>query len=233
MSYQPTPMPAEGRLDAYGRTVAEADAEVRAGFIRAVYGLLSVSLLFAIGGAWLSATTAMKYWVVQNWILMIVLYIGTIIGCWLLRHSKPINMLLMYGFTFVSGLWIGPIAYVYPGPALSAGVTTAVIFLGLSAYAHISKRDFNFLGGILFMGLIGIIIMLLLNFFVLHSSAIGFGISVVGVIIFSGFILFDTSNIMKRYPPSEYISATLALYLDILNLFWFLLRIFIELAGDR
>jgi len=233
MSYHSTPQPAEQQWDRYGRTVAEATTEVRAGFIRAVYGLLSVSLIFAIAGAWLSATTDLKIWVVQNWILMLVLYIGTIVGAFLLRHTKPINMLLMYGFTFVSGLWIGPVAYMYPGPALNAGVTTAAIFVGLSVYAHVSKRDFNFLGGFLFMGLIGVIIMILVNLFILHSPAIAFGVSVVGVVIFCGFILYDTSNIMKRYPPNEYISATLSLYLDVLNLFWFLLRIFIQFAGDR
>lgn len=225
--------PSQVRPTAFGSSVADAATEVRAGFIRAVYGLLSISLLFAIAGAWLSATTGLKVWVIQNWILMLVLYIGSIVACWFLRHSKPINMLLMYGFTFISGLWIGPVAYVYPGPALSAGITTAAIFIGLSVYAHVSKKDFHFLGGFLFMGLLGIIIMAVLNIFFLHSSAIAFGISVVGVVVFCGFILYDTSNIMRRYPPNEYISATLALYLDILNLFWFLLRIFIELTGDR
>jgi FtsH-binding integral membrane protein len=233
MSHQMTPYPAEERWDSYGRTVAEAETSVRAGFIRAVYGLLAVSLMFAIAGAWLSATTDLKVWVIENWILMLILYIGTIIGAFALRHSRPINMVLMYGFTFVTGLWIGPVAYVYPGPALNAGVTTAAIFVGLSIYAHVSKTDFHFLGGFLFMGLIGIIIMMLVNIFLLHSTAIAFGVSVVGVVIFCGFILYDTSNIMKRYPPSEYISATLALYLDVLNLFWFLLRLFIEFSGDR
>ncbi len=83
------------------------------------------------------------------------------------------------------------------------------------------------------MGIIGVLIMILLNLFFFQSSALAFGVSVAGVLLFSGFILYDTSNIMRRYPRSEYIAATLALYLDILNLFWFLLRIFIELTGEN
>lgn len=206
--------------------VAAQPEDIRAKFISAVYGLLSISVILAIAGAWMSASYFAP-WVAQNFILMIVLYIGTILGAFLLRHKKPINMIMMFSFTFISGVFIGPVAVVYPGPALSAGITTGVVFLSLTAYARISKKDFSFLSGLLTTGLIAIIVVMLLNSFFLHSSALGFGVSVAGVLLFCGFILYDTSQIMKRYPPEEYISATLALYLDILNLFMFLLRIFI------
>ena len=206
--------------------VAAEPEDIRAKFISAVYGLLSISVAIAIGAAWLSATY-LAPWVAQNFILMIVLYIGTILGAFFLRHKKPINMIMMFSFTFISGLFIGPVAIIYPGPVLSAGVTTGVVFLSLTAYARITKKDFSFLSGLLTTGLIAIIVIMLINTFFFHSSALSFGISVAGVLLFCGFILYDTSQIMKRYPPEEYISATLALYLDILNLFWFLLRIFI------
>ena len=227
------PVSGAEQYDAHEMTVSHAETAQRAEFIRSVYGLLSLSVLAAIAAAWLAATTDLKIWVMENWILMLVLYIGSIIGCYVLRKTTPVNMLLMLTFTSITGLWIGPVAYVFPGPALNAGVTTAIIFVSLSVYTHISKRDFSFMRGFLTMGLVGVLVMLLLDMFIFHSDALAFGISVAGVLVFSGFILYDTSNIMKRYPPDEYIAATLDLYLDILNLFWFLLRIFIELAGDQ
>jgi len=210
----------------------EAQAvDVRARFVSAVYGLLFISVLFAIGGAWLSATTGVGLWVVQNWLIMLVLYIGTIVGTYILRHKKPINMILMYSFTTVTGLFIGPVAMMYPGPTLNAGVTTAIIFFALSAYARTTKRDLSFMGGFLTIGLFAVIGVIVLNIFI-KSSALQMGISVAGVLLFSGFILYDTQNIMRRYPPNEYISATLALYLDILNLFWFLLQIFLAFSNN-
>lgn len=213
--------------------VAAESVDVRARFVSAVYGLLTISIISAIAGAWLSAATGVKTWVFQNWLLMLILYIGAVIGVYALRHKKPINMLMLYGFTFITGLWIGPVAYMFPGATLNAGITTAVIFTGLTIYARTTKRDFSFMRGFLTTGLIAIIVMILLNMFFFQSSALSFGISVAGVLIFSGFILYDTQMIMRRYPTNEYISATLSLYLDILNLFWFLLNIFISLSSNE
>jgi modulator of FtsH protease len=226
-------MPGAGQYDAAGTTVNYAEVAERAEFIRAVYGLLTLSIFSAIIAAWLSAVTDLKVWVIENWILMLVLYFGSIIGCFIARHKTPINMILMLTFTFVSGLWIGPVAAIFPGPVANAGIATAVIFLSLTTYVHVSKKDFSFIGGFLMIGLISVLVMLLLNIIFFHSEALEFGVSVAGVLLFSGFILFDTSNIMKRYPPNEYIAATLDLYLDILNLFWFLLRIILSFAGDN
>lgn len=215
------------------QAVEAQSVDVRARFVSAVYGLLFISVLFAIGGAWLSAVTDLKIWVAQNWLIMLILYIATIAGTYFLRHKKPVNMIMLNSFTFITGLFIGPVAAFYPGPTMSAGVTTAVIFFALSAYARTTKRDLSFMGGFLTMGLVAIIVMMLLNVFFFQSSALQMGISVAGVLIFSGFIMYDTQNIMRRYPPEEYISATLALYLDILNLFWFLLQIFLAFSNNE
>ncbi len=81
------------------------------------------------------------------------------------------------------------------------------------------------MSGFLMVGLITVIIGSLLNMFLFQSPMMHFMMSGVGVILFSGFILYDTSNIMRNYATDEYISATLALYLDILNLFTALLSI--------
>lgn len=215
------------------QTVEAQSVDVRAKFISVVYSLLTISIVVAIGGAWLSAATDLKIWVAQNWIIMLILYIATVVGTIFLRHKKPINMIMLNSFTFITGLFIGPVAAFYPGPTISAGVTTAVIFFALSAYARTTKRDLSFMGGFLMMGLIAVLVMMLLNVFFFQSSALQIGISVAGVLVFSGFIMYDTQNIMRRYPPGEYISATLALYLDILNLFWFLLQLFLAFGSNE
>ena len=81
------------------------------------------------------------------------------------------------------------------------------------------------MGGMLTTGLIILVVGGLLNFFIFKSSAGSFLFSCAGVFLFSGFILYDTSNILRNYPTDEYISATLSLYLDIFNLFLAILRI--------
>ena len=91
-------------------------------------------------------------------------------------------------------------------------------------YVIFSKRDFSFMQGFLFTGLIVVVIGSLINMF-FGSSLAQFMISGAAVLLFSGFILYDTSNILRHYGTDEHVSATLALYLDILNLFIALLSI--------
>ena len=78
--------------------------------------------------------------------------------------------------------------------------------------------------GMVTTGLIIVVLSVLLNIFIV-SSAFGFAISVAVLLLFSGFVLYDTSNIIKRYPTNEYIAGALSLYLDAFNIFLALLRI--------
>ena len=135
-------------------------------------------------------------------------------------------MIALFSFTTVSGLTLGPLLYtVGPSIATQAFALTAITFGGLTMYVVFSKKDFSFMSGFLMVGLITVVIGSLLNMFLFQSPMMHFMMSGVGVILFSGFILYDTSNIMRNYATDEYISATLALYLDILNLFTALLSI--------
>jgi FtsH-binding integral membrane protein len=91
-------------------------------------------------------------------------------------------------------------------------------------YVMISKKDFSYLGGMLFVGLITLIVAGLVLMFV-HSSMLGTLYSVGGVLIFSGYVLYDTSRIMQRLQADEAVSGAVSLYLDFLNLFLFILRL--------
>ncbi|HKC63054.1 MAG TPA: Bax inhibitor-1 family protein, partial [Pyrinomonadaceae bacterium] len=97
-------------------------------------------------------------------------------------------------------------------------------------YVFISKRDFSFLRGMVMTGLTVVVIFALLNFFIIDSSALRFGIASAALLLFSGFVLYDTSNIIRRYPTNEYVAGALSLYLDAFNIFLALLRI---LNGGR
>ena len=134
-------------------------------------------------------------------------------------------MVSLFSFTTVTGLVLGPLLYsVGPTIAAEAFALTALTFGGLTLYVIFSKRDFSFMQGFLFTGLMIVLFGSLINMF-FGSSMMHFIISGASVLLFSGFILYDTSNILRHYGKDQYVSATLALYLDILNLFVALLSI--------
>jgi FtsH-binding integral membrane protein len=95
----------------------------------------------------------------------------------------------------------------------------------LTAYVFISNKDFSFLRGMVTTGLIVIILAGVLNIFIVGSSAFGFAIAAATLLLFTGFVLYDTSNIIRRYPTNEYVAGALSLYLDAFNIFLALLRL--------
>jgi modulator of FtsH protease len=139
-----------------------------------------------------------------------------------------LNLLALFGFTTLTGVIISPVLYYFslvnPASIIQAGVLTVGIFGGLTAYVFISRRDFSFLRGMVVTGLIVVILAGLLNIFI-GSSALGFAVSAAALLLFSGFVLYDTSNIIRRYPTNEYVAGALSLYLDAFNIFLALLRL--------
>lgn len=107
---------------------------------------------------------------------------------------------------------------------LQAVAVTAITTMGLSFYAATTKKDFSFMGGFLFIGLISIIAISLLNIFIFKSSVIHLAISYAGVLIFSGYILYDVSNIVNN-KQGNWILASVSMFLNIINLFWSILNI--------
>jgi FtsH-binding integral membrane protein len=145
-------------------------------------------------------------------------------------QRKPgLNMVALFSFTTIAGLMIGPMLSMYiaagaGGIVVEALALTTITFVGLTAYVIISKKDFSFMSGFLMTGLIILIVGGLINIF-LQSSLMHFVFSAAGVLLFSGFILYDTSNILRRYSTDDYVSATVSLFLDIFNLFIHLLSL--------
>ena len=211
----------------YGVTpAASVSVGERLVFIKKVYGLLALSLVTAAIGAHLgSDPNLLLIPVASNMMLFFILQIGLVFFAQFAAKKPGLNMVALFSFTTVTGLVVGPLLYrVGPSIAFEAFALTALIFGGLTMYVVFSKRDFSFMQGFLFTGLMVVLIGSLLNMFC-GSSLAQFMISGAAVLLFSGFILYDTSNILRYYGTDEHVSATLALYLDILNLFIALLSI--------
>lgn len=211
-------------------TAAEVSLEERVAFIRKVYALFFAGILFAVGGVWLGFTfpplmiTAAEH----PWIMLFVM-IGAVMATQAVRHTPGVNLVALFGFTTLTGVIISPLLYVIsrsnPASIFQAGVLTVGIFGGLTAYVFLSNKDFSFLRGMVTVGLIVVVLAGLLNVLFVGSLGLGFALACATLLLFAGFVLYDTSNIIRRYPTNEYVGGALALYLDALNIFLALLRI--------
>jgi modulator of FtsH protease len=141
----------------------------------------------------------------------------------------------IFAFTGVMGAALGPMLNYYAampgGPALvmQALGGTALVFFGLSAYALSTRKDFSYMGGFLMVGLLVAVVAMVANIF-LNIPALSLSISAAVVMIMSGLILFDTSRIING-GETNYIRATLSLYLNVYNLFIHLLHLLTALSG--
>ncbi|MEJ2533870.1 MAG: Bax inhibitor-1/YccA family protein [Halioglobus sp.] len=146
------------------------------------------------------------------------------------------GLLAIFAFTGVMGASIGPLLNYYlamPGGSalvMQALGGTALVFFGLSAYALSTRKDFSYMGGFLMIGLLVAVVAMIANIF-LNIPALSLTISAAVVMIMSGLILFDTSRIING-GETNYIRATVGLYLSIYNLFIHLLHLLTALGGD-
>lgn len=160
------------------------------------------------------------------------LEIGMLVFAFILRRKKSMSFTFLYAFTFISGITTYPIVSHYlatigPNPVFLALATTTTVFTGLAIYASTTKRDLSFLGGMLMAALLALIAISIFNIFWPLSSTGMLAFSFIGVLVFSGYVLFDF-NRMKQYGVSaeEVPLMALNLYLDFVNLFINILRIF-------
>jgi FtsH-binding integral membrane protein len=137
-------------------------------------------------------------------------------------------------FATLMGVSLATLFAVYTAESITrVFFITAATFGAMSLYGYTTKRDLTAMGSFLFMGLIGIIIAMVVNIF-LQSSAIQFAVSVLGVLIFVGLTAYDTQKIKEMYYVGDdgtvagrkAIMGALSLYLDFINLFLMLLRLF-------
>ena len=221
-------------------STAETGMRVRA-FIRSVYAWMFGGLLLtAFASLWVVSSPAMQQLIWGNRGMLIVLIIAEFglvfaISAGLRRFSAATAASMFLVYSLLNGLTLSAIFFVYTrGSIVQAFVVAAGMFGAMSVYGMVTKRDLTSWGSFFFMGLIGIVICSVVNFF-LHSSALAIAISFIGVFVFVGLTAWDTQK-LKSYatvggPMQENLAifGALALYLDFVNLFLFLLRI----LGDR
>lgn len=202
--------------------------------LRNTYALLAMTLLFSA----LMAGVGMAVGMPRG--ASLVASLGAIALIWFVlprTENSAAGLAVVFGITGLMGLGLGPMLTQYlaiPGGGRLVATAlggTGLVFLGLSAYALTTKRDFSFMGGFLFVGLMVALVAMIANLF-LEIPALSLATSAVIVLLMSGMILFDTSRIIHG-GETNYIRATVSLYLDIYNLFVSLLHLLTAFSSDE
>ncbi|MCB1758469.1 MAG: Bax inhibitor-1/YccA family protein [Gammaproteobacteria bacterium] len=220
------------RLD-YSIARPAADALQVNKVIKNTYMLLSATLFFS---ALMAAASVVISMPPMTYLLSIG---GAMLLIWFVlprTANSASGLAVVFGITGLMGFGLGPLLEAYlalpKGPQIvgTAFGGTGVIFLGLSGYALTTRKDFSFMGGFLFAGMLVVLIGALANIF-LQMPAFSLAISAVVIMLMSGFILYDTSR-MIHDRESNYVMMTVSLYLNIFNIFVSLLQILGMTSGD-
>ena len=220
-------------MSEYGYGVERSQSSVLATnkVLKNTYMLLSMTLLFSA----FTAAASMVIGIGQGMALILMLVSFGLLF-WVHKAAETSQGLVaIFAFTGCLGASLGPMLSFYvalpngPGMVLQALGGTGLIFFALSGYALTTRKDFSFMRDFLFTGLIVAIVAMLLNIF-LNIPILSLVISAAVIMIMSGLILFDTSRIIHG-GETNYIRATVSLYLNIYNIFIHLLRIISAMSG--
>jgi len=207
--------------------------------LRNTYWLLAASMVPTVLGAWVGMQFGFS-WFAQNPFIGALLFLGIAFGFFYAiertKHSV-VGVYLLLGFTFFLGLMLSRLIGVAVGFSNGgqligvAGAGTAAVFFGMASIASTTKRDLSNMGKFLTIGVILLIVASLANIW-LQMPALMLTISTLAVGIFSLFLLYDLKRIMDG-GETNYISATLAVYLSVYNIFSNLLVLLMSLFGNR
>jgi modulator of FtsH protease len=207
--------------------------------LRNTYMMLALTMIPTVIGALFGMSTNFSFMAqhpIVFSLLMFAVMMGLMFGVSALRNSVW-GIAALLGFTFVAGFFLGPILQValhLKNGAQLVGMAaggTGIIFFSLATIATVTKKDFSFMGKFLFIGLILLIVASLANLF-FQVPAMSLTISVIAVLIFSAYILYDVSRIVHG-GETNYVMATLGLFLNIYNLFINLLSLLMAFSGER
>jgi modulator of FtsH protease len=205
-------------------------------FIRKTYQLFAASLLAGSVGAYIGLYFAAQ--MIQNMWLFIGVVAAELIllvALLVLKRKEGLNYALLFAFTFMSGFTIAPMIAIYlsqigAGIVTNAFILTTVAFGSLSVFAMNTKKDFTSMGKFLLISLVVLFVALIIGMST-RSSLVHLIISAAGAILFSIYVLYDTQNIIKGAYETP-IEGAIALYLDFVNLFLFILRLLGIFSSD-
>ncbi len=223
-------------VDAVYGGALSADARQRV--LRNTYALLALSMLPTVVGAWLGVAMGFTFFAGKPLIGFMV-FMGVAFGFMFAIQkfkNSGIGVLLLLGFTFFMGLMLSRMIGYVAGLSNGAQIiglafgTTAAVFAGMATLAGSIKRDVSSMGKFLFMGLMVVLAAIVANIF-LEIPALSLTISALVAVLFSAYLLYDLKRIIDG-GETNYVSATLALYLDVYNIFASLLHLFTAFGGS-
>jgi uncharacterized protein len=243
---------ADSPYASFGTTAINAPADVRMAFIRKTYAHLAAAIYaFVLIEFALFRLTNFPEWALQNltggWTWLVVLgafaFVGWVAQNWALSATslgKQYAGLFLY--VLAQAVIFVPILAIANGQTTSlmghevqiipaAGLTTVLMFTALSAYVFLTKQDFSFLGGILTVCVVGAFALILASVF--FGMNLGVWFSALMIVVASGYVLYYTSGVLHQYRTDQYVAAALALFAAIALLFWYVLRIMLELSRRR
>ena len=207
--------------------------------LRNTYMMLGLTMIPTVIGALFGLTMNFGFMAaspIMSAVIMLAVMFGLFFGISATRNSA-MGVVLLLVLTGFMGLMLGPILQVALSlrnggeiVGLAAGGTGA-IFLTLAGIATVTKKDFSFMGKFLMVGIVLLILASLANLF-FQIPALALTLSAVAVLLFSGFLLYDVSRVVNG-GETNYVMATLAIYLDIYNIFINLLHLLMAFMGER
>ena len=224
----------------FGRTGAVSTVETRNRVLRNTYCLLALSMIPTVLGAWVGLATGFSLFAATSPSMSMLAFFAIAFGfMFAIEKTKDsaVGVFVLLGFTFFMGLMLsrilGFVLGFSNGPSLImlAFGGTGVIFASMATIATVSKRDFSGLGKWLFMGVIVLLLASVANVF-LHLPALMLTVSVMAIVIFSAYMLFDVQRVVNG-GETNYITAALAIYLDLYNVFVNLLALLGIFGGNR
>ena len=231
----------DNKLNTYsfGNASTVSDVVARNRVLRNTYWLLAISMIPTVLGAWIGVATGFSFMAGSPG-LSLILFLGIAFAFFYgIEKTKNSSMgvVLLLAFTFFMGLMlsrlIGAVLQFSNGPALImyAFGGTAAVFGAMATIATVSKRDFSGLSKFLFVGVILLILASVANIW-LQLPSLMITVSVIAIGIFSAYILFDVQRVVNG-GETNYITATLAIYLDVYNVFTNMLALLGIFGGSR
>jgi len=216
-----------------------ASVDARASFLQRTYSLLMAGVVCFAATLWAAESVpAVRQIAISMWgfgpLVLMLLMFGVGFGVRALARSHPINLVAYFAYTIFFGLLLAPLVLfalqAAPNTLTQASIVTLLVFSGLTAYVFISGKDFSFMGGALAIGSLAMIGCLVAG--ILFDFNLGLWFSAAGVLLFSGFILYDTSRILRHYPTNAHVPAAIELFVSLIMLFQYVLHLLMAANDD-
>ncbi len=205
-------------------------------FFGKVMTFFALAILSSAAGMYITTTYWMDYFYQQPALIYVVMIVelAIVLTARMWSTKIPLNRFLFVFFTFITGVTAAPLIGVLANTPEGVGIltkallATGIMFTATAAFGWTTKIDLSGMRGFLMIGLIGMIVVGLIGIFIPWSNTTEMIYSGIGVLLFTGFISYDFQKI-KQYPEDRYIDAALILYLDIFNLFMYILRLILSM----